>query len=635
MFESIRKNTRIMALLLGIVVVPAFVLVGVSGYSSYSQRSEVVAEVGKVTITREQWDAAHQAEIQRIQRSAPNVDLKLLDTPVARYATLERLVQEQVLAVARDDQLLTVSDQRLAQALMQQSVIASLRDKDGRLDAQKYRDLLATQGYTPESYEASLRADLSTGQVTQVVGETGVMPSEVSQPIIDAFFERRTIRLRTYDAQAFVVGVNVNDNDVQAYYDAHTSDFQAPEVVDVDYLVLDQDQVAKSLSVDEADLKAYYEQNKARYGAAERRQVSHILIESAADAAEADKAAAKAKAEQVLAQLQAKPDQFAALAKQYSNDPGSADQGGDLGWVDRGTMVKPFEDAAFALSVNQPSALVQTEFGWHIIEVTKIQTATVKPYEQVREQLLADVQKGKARERYAELAEKFSNMVYEQPRSFEAVAKAIGVEVQSHKDLTRAGAAGVLGDNRLLQAIFSTESLQNQQNTDAVEVNNSKMVSARVTRHVAAHTMPFDDVKGKARTALIADRSVQEAVKAGQAALALAQSSGALDGLGNATTVSRDVPGAVDPSVIRAVLKADARELPTWVGIDLGAQGYAVARVDEVTKRTSPAADQTQAEVGQLIRAYASAETQAYVAYLRAQYKTKILVAKPTEGIPG
>jgi peptidyl-prolyl cis-trans isomerase D len=635
MFESIRKNTRIMALLLGIVVVPAFVLVGVSGYSRYSQSSEAVAQVGNNTITREQWDNAHEAEIQRIQRSAPNIDLKMLDTPQARYATLERLVQEQVLTTARDDELLTVSDQRLAQALMQQNLIASLRDQDGRLDAQKYRDLLATQGYTPESYEASLRADLSTAQVTQVVGETGVMPAAVTQPIVDAFFQRRVIRIREYDAQTYVASMQASDADVKAYYDAHPSEFQAPEVVDVDYLVLDQDQVAKSLSVDEADLKAYYEQNKAQYGVAERRKVRHILIESAPEASEADKATAKAQAEKVLAQVQASPESFADLAKQYSNDPGSAAQGGDLGWVDRGAMVKPFEDAAFGLPVNQVSGLVSTEFGWHIVQTTQIQAATVKPYEQMRDQLLADVQKGKARARYAELAEKFSNMVYEQPSSFDAVAKSMGVSVQQQTNLTRAGAKGVLADAKLLGAIFSNESLQSQHNTDAVEIDNNKMVSARVTRHIAAHTRAFDDVKAQARSALIAERSMQEALKVGQAALASAQASGSVDGLGAALTVSRDQPGAVNPVVIRAVLETDARQLPAWVGVDLGAQGYALARIDAVSSREPVAPEQAKGEAAQLLRAYASAETQAYVAYLRAHYKTKILVTKPVEGVAG
>ena len=635
MFESIRKNTRIMALLLGIVVVPAFVMVGVSGYSRYSQRSEAVAEVGKSTITREQWDHAHQAEIQRIQRSAPNVDLKLLDTPEARYATLERMVQDLVLTTARDDQLLTVSDQRLALALMQQSVIASLRDKDGRLDAQKYRDLLAAQGYTPESYEASLRADLSTAEVTQVVGETGVLPAAVIEPIVDAFFQRRTLRVKSFDAKSFADKVKVTDAEVKAFYEAHPSAFQAPETVDVDYVVLDQNEVAKRMNVDEADLKAYYEQNKALYSVAERRQVRHILIESAADASDADKTAAKVKAEKVLAELKAHPGDFAALAKQYSNDPGSAAQGGDLGWVDRGAMVKPFEDAAFALPVDQVSGLVQTEFGWHILEVTKIQAAKAKPYEQVRAQMLEEVQKGKARARYAELAEKFSNMVYEQPNSFDGVAKAMGVSVQKQAGLTRAGLPGILSDAKVLRAVFSKESLQGQHNIDAVEVNNSKMVSVRVTHHVAAHTRALDEVKAQARAGLIAERGAQDALKAGQAALAAAKAGGSTDGLAAAVSVSRDQPGSENPLVVRAVLKADARQLPAWVGVDLAQQGYALVRLEAVATREKPAAAQAKSETDQLARAYATAETQAYVAYLRAHYKTKILVAKPVQGETG
>jgi peptidyl-prolyl cis-trans isomerase D len=625
MFESIRKNTRIMALLLGIVVIPAFVLVGVNGYTDFSARSEPVAQVGSEVITQEQWDRAHQAEIQRIQRSAPGVDLKLLDSPQARYATLERLVQDLVLTTARNDQLLTVSDQRLAQALVQDPVIASLRDDQGQLDAARYRELLAAQGFTPESYEATVRADLAMQQVTAVVAESAVMPEAVSQPILDAFFQRRTVALRRFEPQDYESQLELTEADVRAFYDANPQDFQAPETVDIDYVVLDRDALARDIVVDEEELRNYYEQNKAGYTTPERRRVRHILIEAGDD-----EAASKAQAEAVLARVQAAPQDFAAIAKEVSADPGSAAEGGDLGWVDRGAMVKPFEDAAFALQPQAISELVQTEFGWHIIQVTEVQPEAIQSFAQVRAQLLQEVQQSKARTRFAELVEPFTNMVYEQAKGFDAVAEKFGIKVQQQAGLTRQGVAGVLSNRRVLDAIFSPESLSEQTNTDAIEVDRSKMVSARVTAHVAAHTQAFDEVKDQARARLLAQRSAQAAQAAGEQALAAAQASGELADMAPEVTVSRDQSASLPPAVLQAVLEADSQQLPAWLGVSLGEAGYSVVRLDAVAARPAPEAEVAQQEREQLRRSYAAAEVQAYVAYLRAHYKTEILVPKPT-----
>lgn len=627
MFESIRKNTRIMALLLGIVVVPAFVLVGVNGYNQYNERSEPVAEVGTSTITRQQWEQAHQAEIQRIQLSAQNVDLKLLDSPPARYATLERMVQELVLTTARDQKLLTVSDQQLAQALVQQPVIASLRGPDGKLDSQKYSDLLAAQGFTPASYEASLRASLATDMVTQVVTGTTVVNAKVEEPMLQAFFQRRTVSLKSFNPADFKGSQVASEADVKAFYDKNPDRFQAPEVVDIEYVVLDQAKIAEGIKIDEAELKNYYEQNKQQFVAPERRRVRHILIESGAD--EKAKSAAKAKAAALLAQLRAKPSLFAELAKKESQDPGSAAQGGDLGWVDRGAMVKPFEDAAFKLGQGQISELVETEFGWHIVEVTAIESSQAKPYEAMRSQLLADVQKGKARSRYAELAEKFSNMVYEQATSFDAVAKSMDLEIKRQVAMPRSGAGGVLADAKVLRAIFAPDSLRGQRNIDAVEVNNAQMVSARVTRYEPAHTKPLADVAQQAKAMLLDERAAQAAWNAGDEALKAARAGAAIPGLQKPVTVSRETPGQLSAAVMRAVMAVNSESLPAWTGVNLGQAGYMLVRLDKVEARGNVSAEQRANESRQLAQAYASAEMQAYVAHLRESLKTKILVPKP------
>ena len=633
MFESIRKNTRILAILLGILVIPAFVLVGVSGYTSNSDRSEAVAEVGTSVITKEQWDRAHDAEIQRVQRSVPDVDVKLLDSPAARYATLQRLVQELVLTTARDEQMLTVSDSRLANALMQQPVIASLRDENGRLDQQRYRDLLAAQGYTPESYEAALRASLSTDLVTSFVANTGLAHAGTEGPILDAFFQRRTIALKTYQPADFKAQQAVSDEQVKAYYSENPQQFQAPEVVDVEYVVLDQAKVAESISVDETELNSYYEQNRSRFATPERRRVRHILIEAGAD--DAAQAAAKQRAEAIREQLAAAPQRFVELAKSESQDPGSAEQGGDLGWVERGAMVKPFEDSAFALKPLEVSDVVQTEFGWHVIQVTEVEASVSQPFAEVREQILADVRQGQARLKYAEMAEKFSNRVYEEARSFEGVASELGVKIQVARDVTRAGVEGVLSNAKVLRAIFDAESISGQRNIDAVEVDGKQLVSARVTRHDPAHTRAFEEVAVDAKSLLVAQLSAEAAWKAGNDALQAARSGATLEGVDTVVVVSRDVAPTLPAAVVRAVMAMQADQLPAWTGVNLGDAGYSLVRLDRVDPRPSVDATRLSQESQQLRRAYGEAEVNAFVEYLREHFKTKILVPDPGLGAEG
>lgn len=346
MFESIRKHSKIVMFLLFLLIIPSFILVGIDS-NYFSGGSPVVARVDGKDITQADWDNAHRMESDRIRAQSPGIDAKLLDSPQARYATLERLVRDRVLQVAAQDMHMLTSDARLARELQSIPQIAALKRADGTLDAEAYRALAGAQGLTPEGLEARIRQDLS---VNQVMG--GVMGSAFSGPTearlaLDALFQRREIQIARFNASAFVSKVVVTDADLEAYYTAHPAKFQQAEQASVEYVVLDLDAVKAGVTLSEDDLRTYYKENLNRLAGKEERRASHILINASKDAPADARTQAKAKAEELLAQVRKAPGSFAEIAKKESQDPGSAPSGGDLGFFGRGAMVKPFEDAVF------------------------------------------------------------------------------------------------------------------------------------------------------------------------------------------------------------------------------------------------------------------------------------------------
>jgi len=395
MFDFVRNNTKIMMGLLFLLIIPSFVMFGIDGYSRFKDQGAVVAQVDGNKITQAEWDNAHKREVERIRVSVPNIDTKLLESPEARYATLERLVHEQVLVAATQKLHLTASDARLARELQQNPTIASLRSADGKLDMERYRQLVASQGMTPEMFEAQVRSDVSTRQVMQGLQNSAWTSSAQTQTALNAYFQRRDIQVQRFAPSEFVSKVQVSEDDVKAFYQANAKRFQSPESADVEYLVLDLDAVRQSVTVNEADLKTYYEQNVQKTATQEERRASHILINAAKDAPAAEKEKAKAKAQALLEQVRKKPASFADVAKQNSQDAGSASKGGDLDFFPKGAMVKAFEDAAFALKKSEISEVIESDFGYHIILLTDIKAPKTKSFEELRPQLEADLKNNK------------------------------------------------------------------------------------------------------------------------------------------------------------------------------------------------------------------------------------------------
>jgi len=618
--------------LLFLLIIPSFVMFGIEGYSRFKDQGAVVAKVNGNKINQAEWDAAHKREVDRIRASMPSIDVKMFDTPEARYATLERLVRDQVVVAAAQKLQLVASDTRLARELQSIPAIAALRTPDGKLDMERYKQLAASQGMTPEMFEVQMRADISNQQVIRGVQGSAFATVAQTQTAMNAFMQRREVQILNFPSADYFGKVNVSEADVQAYYDKNAAKFQSSESADIEYVVLDIDTLRQSIVLNEQDLKAYYEQNLQRLSSKEERRASHILITAAKDAPEADKKVARAKAEELLKAVKAKPASFADVARKNSQDPGSAVKGGDLDFFGRGAMVKAFEDAAFSMKKSDISDIVESEFGYHIIQLTDIKAPKAQSFEAMRPTLEADLKKQQAQRKYAELAETFSNTVYEQSDSLKPVAEKLKLSIQKASKVGRnpepqnPQAKNLLNNPSLLQALFSEASLQKQRNTEAVEVAPNTLVSARVVKHQPAATLPLSDVKDLVKRSLTQDKAAEMAKAQGEQKVASLKTSA--DGLPSALVLSREKTQKQLPQVVEAVLKADPNKLPAVSGVDLGAQGYTVIRVTKVLPPEDNKELMKQAQQ-QFTQLWGSAETLAYLAELKTLLKAEILVAKP------
>ena len=636
MFDFVRNNTKIMMGILFLLIIPSFVLFGLEGYSRFNDKATVVAKVNGNKISQTDWDAAHKREVDRIRASMPNLDVKLFDTAEAKYATLERLVRDQVIAAAAQKLQLVASDTRLARELQQSPAIAALRTADGKLDMERYKQLAASQGMTPEMFEMQVRADLSNRQVIQGVQASAYATSAQTQTAMNAFMQRREVQILNFPAADFLSKITVSDADLQAYYDKNKDKYQSSESADIEYIVLDIESLRQSITLNEQDLKSYYEQNLQRLSSKEERRASHILITAAKDAPEAEKKTARAKAEELLKLVKAKPASFAEVARKNSQDPGSAVKGGDLDFFGRGAMVKAFEDAAFSMKKSDISDLVESEFGYHIIQLTDIKAAKAQSFESLRPSMEADLKKQQAQRKYAELAETFSNTVYEQSDSLKPVADKLKLNIQKASQVARQAAQtrGVLSHPGLLQAIFSEASLQKQRNTEAIEVAPSTLVSARVVKHQPAATLPLADVKEFVKRALTQEKAAEMAKAQGEQRLAALKASSGADKLPNAIVISREKTQSQLPKVVDAVLRADPNKLPSVSGVDLGVQGFAVVRVTKVLPPEAENKELMLQAQQQFTQLWGTAETQAYIAQLKTMLKAEILVTKPSAAKP-
>jgi len=632
MLEFIRSHQRLAQILLLIFIVPSFAFVGMESYSRFSDSADTVAKVAGKPITQQEWDNAQREQIERFrQMMGPRFDQKMLDTPEFKMGVLDNMIAQRVLAAEIAGKNMSVSDQALQQAIMN---IPGLKTADGKFDTERYKAALAAQGMTPAMYEARMRQDMTMQQVGGAIRYSSFVPQQVAGAISDMGAQEREVQELVFKAADYMKDVKVSDDMLKDYYSRNSAMFTIPEQVKADYVILDADAVASKIAVTDADIKSYYDQNAARYAVPEQRRASHILILARKDESDEAKAAAKTKAEQILAQVRENPRGFAQLAKANSQDPGSAANGGDLGLFAKGSMVKPFEDAAFNLKQGEISDLVQTDFGYHIITVTGIKPAKARPLTEVKNEIETDIKKQLFAKKYAEMAETFTNTVYEQADSLKPVADKLGLKIHHVSGLMREPSQA-LGNSpannpKFLQALFTEDATRNKRNSEAVEIAPQVMIAGHVTEYQPATVKPFDEVKAAILQRVKLEEATRLAAEAGEARLAKLKGGEAAGGFSPARMVSRAQSHGLAPEAQQAIMKADARTLPAYFGMSYPAQGYAIYRIGKVVTPQNIDKQRLEAEKQQMEQINAQQELATYIEFLKKKHKVEILT-KATE----
>ncbi len=623
MFEFVRNNTRLALGFVLLLIIPSFIFFGVDGYSRFTDGSSgSVAKVDGVSITRGEWENAHQRVIDNARRQNPTQDVQSLDTPAARRETLDRLVTDRVLLAAANRLHLAPTDDRLRRLFAADPQYAALRNPDGSVN----RELLAMQGMSSEGFAQQLRQELAVQQLLAGIGRTVFAPPSIAAAGLDPLLQRREVQIQRLDPAAYRARVTPSDAEVEAFYKAQQASFRAPEQADIEYVLLDLAALAKGVAVPEEELRKFYADNAARFSTPEERRASHVLIKFEKDAPAAAKAQAKARAEELLAQARKNPAGFAELARQHSQDAGSAAQGGDLDFFGRGGMVKPFETAAFSLKQGEISDVFETEFGYHFLTVTGIRGGQKKSFDEVRAEIDSELRSVRAKSEWARMAEQFTNTVYEQSDSLQPVIDKLKLEKKTAtvQRTPAPGAIGPLASTKLLDAVFGNEAVANKRNTDAVEVAPNQLVSARVVKHMPARIRDFAEVKDLARERLVLQQAMALARKEGEARVAALRQAPA-EALPITLVVSRAQSQGAPATVIDAVMRADTSKLPAVIGLDLQEQGYLVLRVTQVLPREAAPGGDAQLQ-GQFAQAWAAAEAEAYVASLKKRMKAEVKV---------
>ena len=631
MLDFFRNHQRLMMALLILIVVPGLGIVGIQGFSSFFDENANVASVNGHKITRVQYDGAMRQQVDRArQMLGAQFDPKMFETPEMRASLIDSLVQQRMLADETQRLHLTASDAAVRRALLADPTIASLRKPDGSIDVEQYKQLLAMQGMTPEQYDERVRYGLASDQIPASIQSTAFTSKTLAQTLTEIAEQRRDVQGLAFRTVDYTAKIQPTDAQVKSYYDAHSAEFATPESATIQYLVLSPAALSAAVKPSDADLKKYYDDNIARFKTQAQVRVSHILITAPKDASAADKAKAKQQAETLLAQVKAHPDQFAQIAEKNSQDPGSAAKGGDLGYFSRGMIAggQAFDDAAFGLKKGEISGIVQTDFGYHIIEATDVKPSVTQPFDEVKDAITKEVVAQQAAKSLADDAEGFTSTVYEKSKSLQPAADKYKLQIQTatvgSKPDPKLPPDSPLNNPKFLAAVFAADAVKQHNNTQAIDIGNSTLIAGRVTDYKAAAVPALDTIKDAVRTKVVAEEAAQAARKDGEAKLAELQKSNSTAGFSSVSKVSRNDAQGLPPAALAAIFKADSSKLPAYVGVDLGADGYAIYRVDGIEKPEPVTADRLAGAQQQVAQVYAQAEMESYLDSLKARSKVKI-----------
>ena len=623
MFDAVRNNPRIVQIFLALIALP-FAFWGVDSYLRSNGAGNDLASVGNSKISSLQFDQALRERQDQLRQSlGAEFKSEMMNSPAVKLGILNGLINQRLLLLEAEKLHLGTSNQALREVI---GGIPAFQE-DGKFSDNRYQAVLASQGTSPAQFEARIRQDLTLQQLVGTIGGSAFVSKTQAEQMLHLQAEERQFGEFRFTAASFADKVKIEPETVQKYYDENKQRFETPERIKANYVVLSLDTLLDQVNVNDAEINKWYDDHPQLYRVPEERRASHILIIFDGD----DKAKAKAQAETVYKEVQKNPSRFAELAKQYSKDPGSAQKGGDLGFFSRGMMVKPFDDAVFSLKDGEISGIVESDFGYHIIKLTGIQSERVRPLSDVRAEIESELKRQAASRRFAEAAEAFSNMVYEQSDSLQPVADKFGLKVQQtgwlpkNADAQTLASIGRLGNEKLLTALFSDDAVKEKRNTEAVEIAANTLVAARVAEHEPAKVRPLEAVRSDIEKQLKAEATMQQARQAGEARLAELRKGDDKTAWSKSASVSRLEAGKskLPWAALQAIFKADVHKLPAYVGVDVD-DAYALFKITKVTQPEKIDEAQIAALKSEYTKVVAQEDLAAYLSGLRSRYEIDV-----------
>jgi peptidyl-prolyl cis-trans isomerase D len=625
MFDFVAKNKRLIQIILFLLFLP-FAFFGVDAYFRGGGVGQAVARVGDYKISQEEFGRAlrqRQDELRRLTQG--RADPAMLDSRDVRVGTLESLVQRRLLLEGALRAGVTLSDAQLHEMIGKQQLF---QDESGKFSMERYQQFLRVEGMAPVVFEAQVRQDVLLGQFADGYANSAFAPRSVVERLGRLVGEQRELSQHVLAAEKFLGQVKLEADAAKQYYDANPGEFRIPERVRVEYLVLSVDALQLQARPEPAEVRKFYDANRRQFGVPESRQAAHIFV--SADAAMGAEARQKARerAEALYQELKKAPGKFAELAKTRSEDPGSAANGGDLGYIDRGSMkdVPGFEAALYKLKPGEISAPVESSLGYHIIRLTAVRPGQVKSFEEARAQIEQDLRKQLAAKRFAELADNFNNTAYEQSDSLRPAAELIGAPPLVSDWMTRTRAADpLLNSPRLLDAVFSDEVLLNKRNTEAIEVTPGTLVAARVAEHQPESTRPFEAVRAALEKRLALRAAARLAVEEGRRLLAeLSQGKSVQIAWSKPQLGTRSELKDIPEPVVRQAFRLDASKLPAYAAVENPQLPYTLVRVTRVQEATDLAPEKIEEFSGALRRLLAQEAMAAYLAGLKQQIGVQV-----------
>lgn len=622
MFDFVNRKKRIVQVFMGLLILP-FLFWGVESYRNMGGEGYVAIVDGE-EIPRREYEQALRDHHERMRSMlGANFDSAMLDTFEVKNSVLERLIQQRLLYREAIGNGFTVLDSQIVKTIREVPAF----QKDSKFSKQQYEQLLRAQGLTPAIFESRIRQELLLQLLLDGYSDYAFAPKVVAERVHYLSEVKREINQSQIAPEQFLTQVTPEEKDIVAYYEKHKADFDLPERARIEYLVLSPDAVAKNETVSDEAVTTYYSEHQAEFGQPEERKASHILISIAADATDDEKLAARKKAEDLLEQVKQNPEQFAEIAKQNSDDPGSAMRGGDLGFFGRGVMVKAFEDKIFSMQLDEISDIVETDFGLHIIKLTAIKEEKHPNLDAVREQIENKLKLEMVGSIFGELAEDFSNVVYEQGDSLQAAARKFELPVQTSDWITRSSTdPAILSNDKLLSAIFSEDSVTNHRNTEAIEVKPDTLVSARVLEYRPATTQSLEVVKEQIVDKLKKQMAEAKAIEEGQAKLARLQAGEDVSDVAwsDAKQISYMQPQDLDPETLRAIFNTDLGALPVYAGVANSKGGFNLIRINRVVEPESADNAKLDGFSKQLQQMITQEEMSAYLTAIRQRYDVKV-----------